>query len=268
MTQMKLPVQKIKLAFAISLALVGVTQVQAQPAEPIILVPRLTLNSSGQLKQPLTFDAPPPPPDIGASGQRTEGASRGCEDMENLPKEKLLTALVPVYGPPDSELVWGVTTTSHPTFWFYVPYSPKLKSDFVLQNEAEQTIYQTAVTLSGTPGVVRVSLPSTAPPLEIGNRYHWYFSIYCQPEQPPVFVDGWIQRNSLNPTLKSRLEKATQRERVALYAANGIWYEALSVAAERRHTEPKDSDWVALLRAVGLDVIALEPTVAVLPVRN
>lgn len=268
---MKLPLQKMKLAFAISLALVGFARVQAQPADSTILVQRPTLNLSGQLNQPLIFDAPPPPPDVGASGQRTEGASRGCENMgkqPNLSKEKVLTALVPVYGSRDSELIWGITTASRPIFWFYVPYSSKLEAEFVLQDEAEQTVYQTPVTLSGTPGLVSLSLPSKAAPLEIGKRYHWYFNIYCQPQQPPVFVDGWIKREELNPALKSQLEKATQKKRVALYAANGIWYDALSASAELRRINPKDTNWVALLRAAGLDDIALEPMVAVLPGKN
>jgi hypothetical protein len=48
---------------------------------------------------------------------------------------------------------------------------------------------------------------------------------------------------------------------VSLYAANGIWYEALAAAAELRRTNPQDPNWSALLQAVGLEELASEPMV-------
>ena len=263
MKQIKFPVQKLNLTFAISLASLGFTPVQAVPIKSVLLVQHPTLNSSRQLNERLSFNAPDPPDDINAPGNRTAGGKRGCENMKQLSasKEKLLTALVPVYRPKGSGLVLGLTTAPNPTFWFYVPYLPTLAAEFVLQDAAGQTVYQTPVTLSGPPGVVSLSLPSTASPLEIGKRYHWYFNIYCQPQQPPVFVDGWIKRDSLNPALKSQLHKATPTQRVALFAAKGIWYDALTASAELRRTDPKHTDWAALLQTVGLDNIASEPMV-------
>lgn len=260
---MKLLSLPLKTAFAINLALLNFTPVQGQPINPVMLGQTPTFNSSRQFDQPLVFNAPPPPNDINAPSNRTAGGKRGCETMDKqlTPKRKLLTALVPVYGPPNSELVLGATTASHPTFWFYVPYTAPLPGEFALQNEAGQIIYQTSVSVSATPGVVSVSLPSTASPLEVGKRYHWYFNIYCQPQQPPVFVDGWIRRVELNPVLTSQLEKATPKERIALFASKGIWYEALTGAAELSRTDPSRTDWAALLQAAGLGNLASEPTI-------
>ena len=124
-----------------------------------------------------------------------------------------------------------------------------------------QLVYQIDVTLPQTPGVVSLSLPRAVAPLLIGKRYHWFLKIYCKAQEPPAFVEGWIQRNSLNPVLKSQLEKATPRERVALYAANGIWFEALSTAGYLHRRDPKDTSWAVLLRAVGLNDLANEPIV-------
>ncbi len=259
---MKLTLQR-KLSCSISLVLLSFMPVQAQSVKPVILVSPSTLYSSRQLNEPLSFNAPPPPDDINAPGDRVGGGKRGCENLAKQftgSKEKLLTALVPVYGSPDSGLVLGSTTASHPTFWFYVPDSPTVEAEFVLQDQASQTIYQSPVLLSSTPGVVSLSLPSNAAPLEIGKLYHWYFNLYCQPQQPPVFVDGWIKRDSLNSALKNQLEKATPRQRIALLAAHGIWYDALTTAAELS-TDPKRTDWVTLLQTVGLNSIASEPVV-------
>ncbi|NMG19996.1 DUF928 domain-containing protein [Brasilonema bromeliae] len=151
---------------------------------------------------------------------------------------------MPVYS--NSEFVFGTAIASHPTFWFYVPYQSSFPAKFVLRDKEGKLIYQIDVTLPKTPGVTSFSLPSTVAPLEMNKQYHWYFKIYCKAQEPPAFADGWIQRTSLNPALKSQLEKATPQQRVALYATNGIWFEALSTAGELRRRNPRDTSWAAL----------------------
>lgn len=278
MTKIALLPQKINLTFVFSLALLSYTPVQAQPINRVLLVQRPALNASEQSNVTApslppgieelgrhshagsyVFAAPPPRPDIGAPSRRTGAGGRGCEEVSMLASssDKLLIALVPIYS--GSELVWGRTTVEHPTFWFYVPYKRPATGKFVLRDKEGKLFYQVDVTLPETPGVVSLSLPSTAPALERDKQYHWYFKIYCQSGQPPLFVDGWITRNSLNPAIERQLETATILQRVALYAANGFWYEALTSVAELRRTNPNAPEWAALLRDVGLDAIATEP---------
>ncbi len=48
---------------------------------------------------------------------------------------------------------------------------------------------------------------------------------------------------------------------LTLYAANGIWFEALSTAGYLRRRDPKDTSWAALLQAVGLNDLVNEPIV-------
>jgi hypothetical protein len=259
-----LPVQKTKLTFATIWAVLSCTQVQAQPVSSQLLGQNPTLNPSRKLNEALIFAAPPPPSDIGEPGQRSEAGSRGCENVDKqLPsdaqKQQRLTALVPVYS--DSALVLGTTIAAAPTFWFYIPDQPPFPAKFVLRDKDGKLVYQTNVMMSQTPGVVSLSFPKTAAPLEIGKQYRWFLKIYCKAQEPPAFVEGWIQRISLNPILKSQLDRATPRDRVALYAANGIWFEALSTAGELRHRDPKDNSWTALLQAVGLSNLATEPIV-------
>lgn len=262
MAEIKALYQRIYLTFVIGLTLLSSTRAQADFVNSALVRQRPTLNASGQLNKPIIFNAPPPPSTTGAPGQGVDGAgARGCLESEPIAQtsKKPLTALVPVYSA--SEVVWGVTTAEHPTLWFYVPYLRPATGKFVLQDGEENSVYEADLTLPETPGVVSISLPSTAPPLEIGKPYHWYFKVYCQSQQPPFFVDGWITRNSLNPALTSQLEQATPQQRIALYAANGIWHEALTSAAELRSANPNAPEWTALLEAVGLDAIAIEPIV-------
>lgn len=261
---MKLLILEIKIAFTISLVSLGLTTVQAQPDKSVILVQSPTSGSSQQLNKPLIFNTPLPPDDIGAPGHRTAGGKRGCENIDKQftnVKKKSLTALVPAYDSKSSGLVFGLTTTSNPSFWFYVPYSSKINAEFALQDIRGNIVYQTPVSLSGKPGIVNISLASTAVSLKIGQQYHWYFNIYCQPEQPPISIDGWIQRNSVNSVQKTLLEKATPQQRLTIYASNGYWYDALTTASGLRRNDPKNTDWTTLLQAVGLADIAPEPIV-------
>lgn len=263
-----LSVQKINFTLAISCAVLSCTPVQAQLINSQIMGQSPTLNSNRKLNQTMIFAAPPPPPDIGEPGQRSEAGSRGCENIDKQAPstQKHLTALVPVYS--NSELVLGTTLAHSPTFLFYIPHKPLFPAKFVLRDKDGRLVYQTDITLSETPGIVSLSLPQTVAPLEIGKQYRWFLKVYCKAQEPPAFVEGWIQRISLNPILKSQLENATPRSRVALYAANGIWFEALSTASVLRERDPKDNSWTALLQAVGLNDLATEPIVECCTVKS
>lgn len=216
----------------------------------------------------------PPLPSRGAPGRRKGAASRGeCPSVS-----KPLTALVPATGESSSESrgklavataksVLGLTAAEHPTFWFYVPYTlaSERSTEFVLLDEQNNYVYKSTFTPTGVPGIISFRLPSTAAPLELGKMYHWYFLVNCDPDDP-VFVEGWIQRVALNPVLSQQLAVAPPRERVDLYATNGIWYEALTTLAELYRATPADTrlatDWTTLLQAVDLNNITSEPLVS------
>jgi hypothetical protein len=292
---MKLTTQKISGTYAvITLALVSflgyVTQAKAQPTVTANNLSNSRQMHFAQLKLPNILLARhdrkvgrvrfvlPRLPDTGAPIGRQKGAAtRGNCSAVDSP----LTALVPAV---EQTLdkgqgktltmtnVWGSTIAQHPAFWFYVPYSHTSahSSEFVLQDEAGNDVYRTPVMLPERPGVVSFHLPTTSAPLAVGKMYHWYFKVYCNPQKAsnpinPVFVEGWVQRVTLNPGLTSQLAAATPQQQIALYAANGIWYEALTSLAELRLVEPNDAalkaDWADLLRSVNLDNITSKPIV-------
>ncbi len=220
----------------------------------------------------------PPPPDQGAPGSREGAATRGRCPKVDPRVGRPLTALVPVAGQTatevratralksNSEFVWGLTVAERPTFWFYVPYSltPNYPLEFVLQDEKGNDVYKTNFTESGTsPGIFSFELPSTAPALEVGKMYRWYFLVYCNNSEEHVFVNGWVQRVALNPLLKSQLEQASPQAEVNLYGKAGLWHETVTSLAALRRQSPGDAklrnDWVQLLQSIGLGAIAQEP---------
>ena len=110
--------------------------------------------------------------------------------------------------------------------------------------------------------------------LEALSKYRWRFSLLCNlaNHAQTRFVEGWVVRDTPSPVLKSQLEAADSRERIALYAANGFWYDTLSAIisvsnayAQLRPKSPLDgtpsADWASVLHSVGLDEITRAPIV-------
>lgn len=187
-------------------------------------------------------------------GRREGAGTRGSCNSVNIP----LTALIP-----DTNL--GLTTSEYPTFFWYIPKTAAKTAEFVL-NDGTKDIYKTSFAIAGTPGIVSLTLPKTTtlPPLEVGKNYSWSFALICDPEESSSidFVQGWVQRVVLNPSVSAKLEKAAPRDRPGIYASAGIWNDALMSLAELRRAKPNDSvlakDWESILKSVGLTKVARE----------
>ncbi|WP_348244518.1 DUF928 domain-containing protein [Leptolyngbya sp. DQ-M1] len=75
----------------------------------------------------------------------------------------------------------------------------------------------------------------------------------------PTFDNGGARvvqlrlRVSPNPSLSQQIQQAEFRQKVRLYAENGIWFDAVATLAEARSVNPKDAelakDWEQLLQA-------------------
>jgi Domain of Unknown Function (DUF928) len=226
-----------KLTLTLALILTNLTSVQAQ------------LSSGVKFIQPPSRQGTP-------KGTVPAGSRRGCPQTQ-----KPLTALVPVTQFSDNtQLRWGLTTQNHPTFWFYVPYESKSvkTAKFSLRDRTNRALYETNVTLTGTPGVISVSLPSTAPQLENNQWYRLYLfiNISCAPNTPyqKDFAEAWVKREVLTSALSSEIEKATTLQKANLYAKNSIWYDAITTVAELRRQNPKDAEWNNLLQSGGLGI--------------
>lgn len=177
----------------------------------------------------------PPAPDTGTpDGQRTPGGSRPelitCKNT-NQP----LTALVP-------KNAKGLTAVEHPSFWFYIPYSPEdVESiEFSLHNRDEKsTLYRTSLQLTKIPGIIEISLPPSSDySLQLNQTYHWYFTVECKSNKQLLILDGWITRVNLSSEL---------------------WYDQLTNLAKqyflnRQNTEVKQA-FLNLLKSVGLETL-------------
>ncbi|MEH2326426.1 MAG: DUF928 domain-containing protein [Nostoc sp.] len=272
---MKLNSQPIKrflvLAFSCTILLVSLTPVLAKPTLDSSASDRAGVKTN--LAQATAFNEPTLPSGPAPTGRVRGGAKRGpiCPVTVTKPD---LTALVPFTEEANSVTnVWGQTTVEHPSWFFYVPYTKDLpyEVEFVLQDQDSNEIYQKAIALPDKAGIIRVSLPTNAPALALNKQYRWFLTVNCdqQVNSSPIFVAGVIERIELKPAALKELQTTEPLKRYAIYAQNGIWYEALMTLAQLRDQNPKDAaleaEWENLLSSIHLNDIAAEPIISEKP---
>ncbi|WAL59220.1 DUF928 domain-containing protein [Thermocoleostomius sinensis] len=216
------------------------------------------------IRDPIRF-IPPTAQAAPTRGRSRGGASRGNCSMAEQP----LMALVP-NAADDRETMATVatpitlTTASHPTFWFYVPtaLTSDRPAEFWLLDADGSYVYTSLLHGTDTAGIVKVTLPNTVSPLEPEKPYRWIFQLICE-TGATVDVWGEIQRVDLSPTLKAQLAQSSHRDQSALYAAQGIWLDALTTLAELRLSEPTNTalvtDWRSLLQSAHLAEVINHP---------
>ena len=191
---------------------------------------------------------PNTPPDSNTKPGGGLDPSKSCKSTS-----KVLTFLAPQKNP-------RLTTSPHPTFWFYVPYAAEdiKKGEFVLVTQDEKTlVYKASFQLPKTPGIVNISLPTSANnALAEGQSYHWYLRIYCQTntnDRADLVTDGWVQRVAATP----------ETERLINAGAPDIWYDSLTRLGNLLLASPTDanlrSDWNKLLEFIGEKELGQEP---------
>ena len=153
----------------------------------------------------------------------------------------------------------SLTTSSHPTFFVYVPYTSTEVSYGVFSLYDEQTqqqVWNVVFQLSKQPGIISIPSPKDQKPLELDKNYRWFFELHCAKNnainQEPMMVRGKVKRVS-SEGFETELGAATPLEKVAIYAKHGLWYDAIGQLATLQHSEPQNSQlktlWVELLKA-------------------
>lgn len=209
------------------------------------------LAQSNSIEVSLKF---PPTGNRGAPKATTGGGSRG-EDTTCISAKENEPSLIALM--PNRENA-GKTAAATPTLYWYIPESTATSGEFVLLDEDDNEAYQTTFALPGQPGIVKLSIPTTAS-LKTGKRYSWSFSLICdsQYRNRDQYVEGVIEYTELNWDLKEQLKNATPLEKARLYAESAVWHETFDTVAQLRSENP--TEWEELLTSVGLEVIAQAP---------
>jgi hypothetical protein len=213
--------------------------------------------ASAQTFEPPTSN-PAPTSTIGGGRRGSDGQclkDQNIQPRTDKNKKLLEQQLIPLL-PPNK---FGLTVSSNPTFFAYVPKTSAIAVEFTLENHQGKGIARKRLALTSTPQIVNVQFEKT--PLEIGKDYKWLISVVCETGDPEdAFSEGIIRRIQPEPTLLRKLEKASAIERVHIYAKFGIWHEAIADLANLRLSQPNNTDlkasWQTLLKSSSLEPIA------------
>lgn len=170
-----------------------------------------------EYKAPSTQRAP--------SGRTSSSGTRGgCLGSTKLP----LIALAP-------QQHIGQTTSTHPTFAWFVPNSPELKMLFSLYeysaNGSLKMVKQ--IDLKTSPGIMKLSLSQDSPGLTIGKKYLWQVAIICNENYPSndLVTKAEIEVIQLQSNVKTLLDTVKDPlQKADIYANAGLWYDALGEA--------------------------------------
>ncbi|MBE9006325.1 DUF928 domain-containing protein [Fortiea sp. LEGE XX443] len=204
-------------------------------------------------------------PGIRGSRNLEAGAARGkCspQDINGVlpPKPATIAA---------NQIPVELTISDRPTFFVSVPRTSAKQAVFLLRDEAGEEIVDKTLPLTASSGIMSYTLPADFQGLEVGKKYRWRFSLLCDPTRgdrsgDPV-ASGWIERTELPATVAKKLETATNKQRILIYADNGYWHDTLKTLADLRAASPNDltlvRDWDDLLRSVGLETISKQPLI-------
>ncbi len=153
-----------------------------------------------------------PPSDRGRQQQADAQGSRG--DCNN----QALHLLIPEDHTPN-------TIAAHPTFFFYSEFK---RVSFVLSAPGRsEPLYEREMMIN-TPRVVRVEIPETAPPLEVGQEYVWTVVARC-PSAGQIYARASLRRVELTSELEKALSAAKSNDdRARIFAQQGLWHDALA----------------------------------------
>lgn len=186
------------------------------------------------------------PPLRGAPVTRVGGASRG--DQRGL----TLSVLAPEHT--------GLTSAAQPTLYWFVSGPVTQPIEFTLVDPRSPRPLVEA-TLPAPTGSGVQALPLTRQ-LQIGVEYQWFISVVADPDQRArdIIAGGGVRRVTPDSALTARLGQTPRREWPALYAAAGLWYDALAALAAAIEAAPGDRQLrrqrADLLEQVGLTAAA------------
>lgn len=198
-----------------------------------------------------------PPTDEKVNNSRG-GASRPTEvkciqdDAYGIP----LTALIPESGV-------GLTVAPRPTLLAYVPPTTATQAHLTLRDEAQNGLYQSAIEIPQTGGILRITLPANSPALAVGETYSWSLALLCQPTQTDLPITrGQIRRVDQSTDMEALAQQPLYSQAV-IYGQAGVWHDMLSTLARLRQSNPGngdiDTNWVEVLQGENLDEIAHTP---------
>ncbi len=169
----------------------------------------------------------------------------------------------------------GLTAKESPILLYYVDnrdraispqtISLEIELDSADDKYDEELLYNTKISVPTVelPAIIGFRIPEIVySQLKLEQFYLWSMAINCGKNTGDIshdsdYIGGFIYPTQLDAKLAAEIAKANQLQQVAIYAANGIWYQAIDILAQLRKSDPNNQklagDWEKLLISAGFD---------------
>ena len=189
------------------------------------------------------------PPHRGAPSTRVGGATRGPWG------ESLNLA---VFAPNHT----GLTTREQPSLYWFVskPISHPIELTLV-DPRVVKPVLEIRLPLPLPAGVHRFDLADHGIRLDQGVVYRWFVAVVADVDRRSrdAVAGGTIERVEPSSELRAKLAQVSPGALPALYASEGLWYDAISAISDLIEAAPEDSSLrdgrVSLLSQVGLPAL-------------
>ena len=225
-----------------------------------ILIAHAPAASMGEEKTP---ERPPPPPSHplitytipkgAATGTRIDGAGGTRGSNVKLPS---LYVLAPNHT--------GLTTRAQPSlFWYQSGPSAAPFQMTLIEPKKPKPMLKVVTDKADQPGIRRIQLARHNITLAPGVCYKWTVALSPDPanHSQDVIASGTIQRIEPDAKLTAALAAAKGEEKAAIYAHNGLWYDALEAITNKIDDAPKSRE-LHLQRATLLEQAGLKDAAA------
>lgn len=180
------------------------------------------------------------PPDVGAPSRRVGAGVRGTDTARELP---FIGALIPK--------TTGLTSQAQPTLYWTSDLSVNYPVQISLQYASPKSLKEREDVLflsldSVKAGVHAINLQEHNISLKPDVLYKWGVTVVVSdidknttPAADP-FADGHIIYQPMSKALEAELEKTPAAQKAAVYAKNGIWYDAVSTLSQQIEQHPEN----------------------------
>jgi hypothetical protein len=172
------------------------------------------------------------PPKRGAPGRREDAGTRGLRgDLPTLA----------VLAPKDHT---GITAQEQPVLYWYLSQETRHPVEVTLTDrQSIKPLLAIRLNPPLPPGMQRVRLADYNIHLAPGVRYKWSVALVRDDAKRSydVITAGTIERTELPNELRRQLVQANKMTAARLYAAKGLWYDAIAALSELIDTRPQDT---------------------------
>ena len=186
------------------------------------------------------------PPVRGAPAARVGGGSRGTGEI---------TSELDVLAPDHT----GLTTRSQPTLYWYLSEPANARLDVTVTNDQQiDPLLEQVIGIPKTGGIQSLDLSKVGTTLKPGVEYRWFVSLTPDEKQRSndVVASGTIKYVKPDAALENKVAGADALAQARIYAADGIWYDAIDSLSRAIEQKPGDASLhaqrAAMLEQVGL----------------